>query len=273
MRVRCQQLETVWRVTLTASPGRDAVALDGPGLTQLDGVITAAQSADDCRVLVLESATPGSFCAGMDLRGLIDGGDEPGAAMASYASCLRRLRAMRHAIVLAVVDGDATGGGVGLAAAADLVLASDRASFSLPELKWGLLPAMVIPILRERLPIAKIRWLTLSGARLDASEAQVLGLVDQVVASDEGGLETSVRRLLRGLLRNRPAAVASFKQFLRAIESRDLRGGLAAGQQQTARDARDPQILGALRRFWDEGEPLPWFQRPPRWSAPEGEDA
>ena len=99
MRVRCQQLETVWRVTLTASPGRDAVALDGPGLTQLDGVITAAQSADDCRVLVLESATPGSFCAGMDLRGLIDGGDEPGAAMASYASCLRRLRAMRHAII------------------------------------------------------------------------------------------------------------------------------------------------------------------------------
>ncbi|MCA9715147.1 MAG: enoyl-CoA hydratase/isomerase family protein [Myxococcales bacterium] len=274
MLARCHHLETVWRVVLDASPGRDVALLDGPGLAQLDAILAAASNHDGLRVLVLESRAPGSFCAGMDLQGLSGAASDPGAAMAAYASCLRRLRALRG-VVVAVVDGAAVGGGVGLAAAADIALASERASFALPELTWGLMPAMVLPVLRERMPVAAIRWLTLSGARLDAEDARARGLVDQLLPGDAEAVTGAVRRLLRGLLRVRPEAVANLKQFLRSIETKDLRGALAAGQQQTARDARDPQILGALRRFWDEGERLPWFQRPPVWPVdpgPGGED-
>ena len=148
MLARCHHLETVWRVVLDASPGRDVALLDGPGLAQLDAILAAASNHDGLRVLVLESRAPGSFCAGMDLQGLSGAASDPGAAMAAYASCLRRLRALRG-VVVAVVDGAAVGGGVGLAAAADIALASERASFALPELTWGLMPAMVLPVLRE----------------------------------------------------------------------------------------------------------------------------
>src|SRR5438477_5999325 len=87
-------------------------------------------------------------------------------------------------VTLAVVDEQALGGGVGLAAVCDYVLATERATFGLPELLLGLVPATIFPILLERMPPQRARRLALLGHTQNAAQASASGLVDEVVASD-----------------------------------------------------------------------------------------
>ena len=102
----------------------------------------------------------------------------------AFARLVQAIRTIGKPVV-AVVAGIALGGGVGIAAAADVVIASTRAAFGLPEALFGLVPGVVMPILLERMTPQKARWLALTGHTRSASEAQQLGLVDLVVSDDD----------------------------------------------------------------------------------------
>ncbi|MCA9692382.1 MAG: enoyl-CoA hydratase/isomerase family protein, partial [Myxococcales bacterium] len=175
MQVLVRQEDTpVWRVRLAPGPGEEDVALDGPGLAALSAVLAQAR-ASGCRVLVLDSAGP-SFCRGMDLAKLVKLTPvEAEPALAGYARAIHEI-ATFPGITAAIVAADAVGGGVGLAAAVDLVLATDAARFSLPELLWGLVPGMVIPPLAARIGARAAQRLALTGATLDVDAALGLGL-------------------------------------------------------------------------------------------------
>jgi enoyl-CoA hydratase/carnithine racemase len=158
-----------------------------------------------------------------------------------------------------VVDGPAQGGGVGVAAAADFVLASERSSFALPEVLFGLIPAMVLPVLLERIrPQLARRW-ALTAESQGPSEALAAGLVDRVVPSAE--LERAERRVVRELSRARPAAVRALSAYsARALEL-PLVEALAAGGELTLAASLEPAVGRALRSFreygmvdWDEEE-------------------
>ena len=234
------------------------VVLDGEDLQVLEAALAEAGKTSQCRVLVLRGES-GAFCRGMDLQAVLacDEG-ERAAAFATFARCLQHLRQISIP-VLCLVDGEAIGGGVGLAAAADVLVATRRSTFALPEVVFGLIPALVLPVLLERLTVQKARRLTVCGLALEAREAHSLGLVDRVVEGGEA-LEAAERALLRQLLRVHPQAVARVKQYCEQIADLDLSAALEAGTARNRADLQERDIVEAVRTFID-GEVPPWFER------------
>ena len=208
--------------------------------------------------MVIES-NPGVFCRGMDFEFLVaHAGEDQSERLANYARCMDRLRSSPRVIV-ALVDGEATGGGVGLAAAADLVIATARSRFVLPECVFGLIPAMVLPLLYERMPVQKARWMALSGRSVKAEEALALGLIDDL-AEGPIQLEQSLRRTLKRLLRASPRAISRIKRYSSEIAAVPRSEALQLGARQTAADMLELETIAAIRGFM-AGESPPWFER------------
>jgi enoyl-CoA hydratase/carnithine racemase len=258
MKVRCDQKDgSVWRIRL--EPGESGeVALDGQGIAAIDQLVTDATESARCRVIVLESSS-GVFCRGMDLSFVTaHAGEDLSERVLRFAECIIRLRTSDCAVV-SLVDGEAIGGGVGLAAAADVVIATSRASFHLPEVVLGLVPAMVLPLLQERMAPQKARWMALSGARLGAREAGKLGLVDEVVENSVQ-LEHALRAVLKRLLRANPRSVSKIKAHAGRVARLDLTEAMEAGARRTSQDLLELETIAAIRGFL-AGESPPWFER------------
>jgi enoyl-CoA hydratase/carnithine racemase len=168
----------------------------------IDRVAESLRAAEATRILVLEGGA-GTFCEG----GALD--DTGEARPRRFAALLAALERDPRPVV-AMVDGPALGAGAGLAAAADVVLATRRATFGLPETLLGLIPAMVFPALARRIGIPRARRLALGAEPFSADEAFRVGLVDEVSDDLEGALLRHARRLAR----MDPHAVATFKALL-----------------------------------------------------------
>jgi methylglutaconyl-CoA hydratase len=186
-------------------------------VTEWAGRIT---SDADVRAVVISGAGP-AFCAGADLQWM--------ARMAAYTmddnvQDARAAAAMFEAIdtlpvpVLARVHGAALGGGVGLAAVADIVVADEQATFGFTEVKLGLIPAMIAPYVLSKIGASHARELFLTGRRFTAQHARDMGLVHDVVAGDQ--LDASVQKFLVEILANGREAMAAAKSLLRQIAGR-----------------------------------------------------
>ena len=146
--------------------------------------------------IVLTGAGTG-FCAGGDLG---SPGEDAGffdqhRGRAAFAELLGALLAS-PVPVIAAVNGDALGGGCGLAAACHLVVADEGARFGTPELKLGLFPWMISPVLLRCLPRQVVMEMVLAGRRLSAAEARDHGLVNRVSPPGEalqGALELAAK--------------------------------------------------------------------------------
>lgn len=173
------------------------------------------------------------FCRGLDLAGALADTSGPASIEASavdFADVLARLRHLPRPTV-AIVRGVALGGGLGLAAACDVVLAATDARFGLPEALVGLVPAMIEPMLRERVSPQRIRRLTLTGLSIDADDALAMGLIDATAPDD--ALDGLGRRWVRLLGRAAPTAVARLKGA-RDATPRTLHGAARRGAEITA---------------------------------------
>ena len=213
-----------------------------------DALATAAADSGACAV-VLRGSEPGVFCRGVDFAALA-AGEDPAEAVELFGACLQDIRRCPKPVIC-LVEGIADGGGVGLAAAADAVFATLEASFALPELLFGLTPAIVLPYLAERLSLQRLRWLALNTDCIDVFAAADLGLVDQVTPADRCG--AAIESCIRRLRRLRQDAVAAWKCMTLApspIGSHD-------GIDTTLRRLRSADIVEPLRRFAEDGEP-PW---------------
>ena len=198
----------VTTVTLNRPDKRNALNVEL--LTHLSAAISAAESDATQRILVLRGAGK-VFCSGLDL----DEAALPDHAHASaerIAAGLRTLSASRL-ITIAVVQGAAIAGGAGLMSACDFAVATRDAKFGYPEVRRGLVPALIMTFLRRQLRERDARELLLLGKLFDATHAHAIGLVNRVVA-DEAALETEVRSLISSLLQGAPGAVAESKKLL-----------------------------------------------------------
>jgi len=122
---------------------------------------------------------------------------------------------------IAMVNGAAIGGGAGMVAVNDFVIASDRAKFSFSEVKLGLVPACISPYVIRRVGENRSRELFLSGERIDAHKAFNFGFVNQVVAPDE--LEKTVNQLIDQLLSSGPHALKICKDLLEKVPQMSLK--------------------------------------------------
>ncbi len=116
---------------------------------------------------------------------------------------------------VALVQGACFGGGTGLLAACDVVIAADSAVFSIAEVRWGLTAAIIIPQLNDAIGVRQVRRYALTGERFGAAEARRIGLVHAVVPADQ--LDAAGERIVAAILQNGPDAIAQTKAL--ALES------------------------------------------------------
>lgn len=213
----------------------------------------AEAEASDATVWVLDGASPEVFCGGMDLESLATEaqGDR---AVRGFARCLR---ALMHASrpTIAVVEGEALGGGLGLAAACDLTLASTRASVALPEALFGILPALIMPALLSRMTPQRVRLLALTGSTRPAEWAENAGLFDRVVPPER--LAQADRRAQRELSRVSPETVGRLRQLVRDQSALALDAGLDEATEIAAATVADAEVRRTVARFLEEGV-APW---------------
>jgi methylglutaconyl-CoA hydratase len=158
------------------------------------------------RIVVLRGAGK-HFCGGADLvaRGMEP---VPAAGQVSLVDALATLDRLPKPTV-AVVHGAAVGGGAGLAACCDIVLATDAAFFSIPEVRVGMAPLGVAPFLIRAMGHRAFRRYGLSGERFSAAEALRIGLAHDVVSAEK--LEQRLGEITDALLHAAPGAVREMK--------------------------------------------------------------
>ncbi len=209
------------------------------------------------RAIVLRSEGP-TFCAGADLNEM----QALGAAdFAENLEAARTLGLMFRAVrlcpvpVVARVQGAAYGGGVGLLAACDVVVAEAEARFAFTEARLGLVAGVIAPLVLARIGEAAARHYFLTGDPIHMPTALRLGLVDRVV--DAADLDEAVARVVRSLLAGGPTAHARIKQLLEGLGSLGFEGSLDFTARALAEARTGPEGQAALAAF-RRREPVPW---------------
>jgi len=143
------------------------------------------------------------------------------AASRATAEVVRRLNVL-PVPTIALVQGACFGGGTGMIAACDVVIAADNAFFSIAETRWGLMAGIIIPQLNDAIGIRQVRRYALTGERFTAEEARRIGLVHEVVPLPE--LESAGERVTDQLLQNAPEANAQTKAVALEYAWGNIRG-------------------------------------------------
>ncbi|MCG8596257.1 MAG: enoyl-CoA hydratase/isomerase family protein [Kiloniellales bacterium] len=208
---------------------------------------------------VLLAAEGKSFSAGADLnwmKRMAGYSEEENRADArGLAGLMRTLNDLTKPTI-ALVQGAAYGGGVGLVACCDIAIAATRAGFCLSEVKLGLIPAVISPYVVAAIGARAARRYFVTAERFDAEAALRLGLVQEVVAPEE--LEAAGRRVLDALLAGGPEAQAAAKRLVRDTAGRPIDDALV---EETAKR------IAAVRAGAEAREGVSAFleKRPPAW--------
>lgn len=250
----------VWCLVLTRAKARNALTAEMVGELGTALATLHALPSDELRVVVLEGEGD-AFCAGADIahmRAQAEADPEANLVDArALATAFRRLAAL-PVPVLGAVHGAAMGGGLGLVACCDIVVAAQRAVLALPEVRLGLLPAVIGPYLVRKLGVGHTAVLALTGRRLTAREAMAVGLVQRVVPAETFG--QTVADAVDELLLAGPEAARRTKALLVSLTPLPS----PEVEERTIREI-------ALARVSDEGQAgLAAFldKRPAPWAPP-----
>jgi methylglutaconyl-CoA hydratase len=244
--LRLERDGEVLRVTLARPERRNA--FDAALIGEL---AEAFADVGDARAVVLAGDGP-SFCAGADVewqRSSID------LTFEENVEDARRLYRMLDAIfrcpapVVARIQGHALGGGSGLTACADIAVAGEDAVFGFSEVRLGIIPSVISPMVLARIGPAAARRYFLTGERFDARTALRIGLVDEVTADLDGAVERVVADLLAG----GPVAVREAKRLVLDPGDEDDLVARAA-ERRTSKEGQE-----GLRAFLEK--------RPPGWGS------
>lgn len=233
-------------------------AFDETMIAELDAAFRAFS--DDARVRVVVLAAEGrAFSAGADLRWMERASHNGRAENLADA---QRFAAMMHALhscrkpVIARVQGAAYGGGVGLCCACDIVLAAPNAKFVVSEAKFGILPAVIGPYLNNAVGKRHALRLALTAELIDATRAERIGLVHQVV--EEAQLDAEIDALVALLLNNGPTALGEIKLLFSRFD---------IGEIDDATRALTADTIARVRSTDEAREGFAAFfaKRPPAW--------
>ena len=202
--------------TLTLNRPRVNNAYDGEVIHRLAELVSDCRGNPRVRVVVMRGNGP-HFQAGADLVWLREiaalGEEENVEVSRRTATALRELDAIPKPTV-ALVHGGCFGGGIGLVASCDIVIASEDARFAITEIRWGLVPDIIVPQLNAAIGARQVRRFALSGERFDAPTAKAIGLVHEICP--EGGLDAAAAPVIDALLLGAPQAIAQTKCTARA---------------------------------------------------------
>jgi methylglutaconyl-CoA hydratase len=198
-------------------------AFDDALITELTDAFRSMEAEDGIRMVVL-SGTGKSFSAGADLnwmKRMAGFSIEENKRDAMGLAALMRTIAHLRKPTIARVQGAAFGGGVGLVACCDIAVATQDASFSLSEVKLGLIPAVISPYVVAAIGERAARRYFLTGERFSAADAWRLGLVHEMAGS-EPEMDDLIGAIVDTMLAAGPVAQKEAKDLIRAVANRPL---------------------------------------------------
>lgn len=208
------------------------------------------------RAVVLSGAG-GTFCAGGDIKEMAAAfqSGEPDNFSAPLDTMLRRINEAPQ-VVIARIEGAALGGGFGIVCVSDIAIADRQAKMGLPEVRLGLVPALISPYVIQRIGLTRARELMLTGRRFTGDAAQSMGIVSEAVESS--ALDARLAALLDEIRQCSPNALAACKHLIFTVKD--------APVDETV-DFR-ARLLSELRRSDEGQEGMLAFamKRPPRWT-------
>ncbi|HVJ55438.1 MAG TPA: enoyl-CoA hydratase/isomerase family protein [Aliidongia sp.] len=208
--------------TITFNRPRLHNAFDDKLIAELDQVLAGYGADPRVRVIVLRGAGK-SFSAGADLDWMRRMADYSYEENVRDAKVLARLLSTLDRLpkpVIGLVQGAAYGGGVGLAAACDIVIASEDASFCLSEVKLGLIPSAISPYVVAAIGARQARRWFVTAEVIGAERARDIGLVHELVPHDQ--LETTLNGVLAAIFQGAPEAQAEAKDLVFLVANRPV---------------------------------------------------
>lgn len=230
-------------LTLNRPEARNALSLDLLGAlhARLDDLAAAAHTPT---VLVITGAGK-AFCAGMDLKAVLDNHDLALRLLLSLADLTLRIRRL-PCVTLAQVNGAAIGGGCGIATVCDLAITHADSKMGFPEVDMGVCPAVVAPWLLRKIGPGPARAILLRGGLLSGREAHARGIVNFCTDSRDQ-LDNETLAIAARLAQGGPAALRATKDLLNqldgSLDAESVRQGAALSAQVLA----TPEALAALR--------------------------
>jgi methylglutaconyl-CoA hydratase len=243
-------------LTLNRPHRRNALSRDL--VVELSDQLTKIEAESGTRAVVLTGSDP-VFCAGMDLKESLDSSGTPESEQRAIADLqgIADLVDQLHRLskpTIAALNGDAFAGGAGLAGACDFVIAAEQARIGYPEVRRGLVAAVVMHDLVRQVGDRRARFLLLTGEPISASEAERWGLINRVVPSQS--CLTEAVGLGASLTASAPGALATTKRLLDETSGRpaNLRGPAAVTAAIRVSEEAEEGMLAFLEK------------RQPRWN-------
>lgn len=200
-------------------------ALNKETILEISLRIADARQDENIKVIVITGAGDRAFCAGADLNMMKDINAYKGMRLSQIGQKLTKEIEELEKPVIAAINGYALGGGLELAMACDLRIASENAKLGQPEVNVGLIPGWGGT---QRLPQfvgkGKAKEMIFTGKRIDAKTAEQLGLVNKVVPLEQ--LKSTVEKLASELMNKPPIAIELAKQLIDSSIETDLKVGL-----------------------------------------------
>ena len=251
--VRAEIRDRVQWITLDREEKRNALNDEVAGL--IAQALVEAQADANVRAVVLTGAGDKAFCAGGDLKA--SGGDSPFEANPAHPAnpiiSLFKTFGQTTKPTIARVNGHALAGGMGLMCACDLAIASDRATFGVPETGIGLFPMMIMPYMLRAMPRRKLLEWCITGERWTAQQAFEAELLNRVVPAEE--LDTAIEAMLSIIVERSPTAIRLGKTGFHAMEDMTLAQSFEYAQLAILNMARTEDAREGFRSFREKRTP------------------
>lgn len=233
-------------------------AFDDQMIAQMIQILDSLREDPEVRVLILRSEGK-NFSAGADLNWMRSMARKNYQENLEDAGQLAQLMYQLDQFpkpTIALVQGAAFGGAVGLVACCDIVIAQHRASFCLSEVKIGLIPAAISPYVVKAMGERQARRYFVTAERFSAQTAQEIGLVHEV----DDNLELALKPILDSLLLNSPAATTAAKSLINLVANAPLNQSLIDETSRRIAEIRvSPEGQEGLTSFLDKRQPS-WLQ-------------
>ncbi|KXB31466.1 enoyl-CoA hydratase [Dechloromonas denitrificans] len=231
-------------------------AFDELLIAELTAACIALDADTDIRAVVLAGRGK-SFSAGADLnwmkRAANNGVDDNLNDARALAKMLRTLAEMKKPTI-ARVQGAALGGGMGLAAACDIAVASSKAVFATSEVKFGIIPSAISPYVLRAIGARQATRYFQSAERIDAARAREIGLVHEAVEPEQ--LDAKVQEIVGALLQGGPLAQAAAKDLIRAVNGQLINETLVEETAHRIAHLRaTPEAREGIAAFLDKRSP------------------
>ena len=231
-------------------------AFDEDLIAELTAACKALDDDDDVRVVILAGRGK-SFSAGADLnwmkRAADNGIDDNLDDARTLARMLRALAEMRKPTI-ARVQGAALGGGMGLAAACDITVASTKAVFATSEVRFGIIPSAISPYVLRAIGARQAYRYFQSAERIEAVRAREIGLVHETVEPEQ--LDAKVQEIVAALLQGGPLSQTAAKSLIRAVKNQPINDVLVEETAHRIAHLRaTPEAQEGIAAFLDKRQP------------------